>query len=234
MTERQADVVVIGAGIVGIACAAFLQRDGRRVTVLDPGGPGKAPRSQCRLSQRLLGGAGVDAGRPAPGCRAGCSIPAAPWRSAGAIFPTLAPWLWRFVRAGQPEKVRAQARALPQPSRPTVETILIWRGTPGRDLIHPRRSPHRLTGREESFAKDAVARGCGASSESSSTISPPTSCAARAGAVARLRPRRMIGETGHVGDPPSSRRAPRRGVRAQRRRLLRERALGFERAPTAR
>ena len=34
-------VVVIGAGAVGIACACFLQQDGRQVLVLDPGGPGE-------------------------------------------------------------------------------------------------------------------------------------------------------------------------------------------------
>src|SRR5438270_872912 len=35
------DIVVIGAGIVGMACASFIQRDGHRVTVLDPRGPGE-------------------------------------------------------------------------------------------------------------------------------------------------------------------------------------------------
>ena len=30
------DIAVIGAGIVGVCCAAYLRRDGHRVTVLDP------------------------------------------------------------------------------------------------------------------------------------------------------------------------------------------------------
>lgn len=34
------DIVVIGAGIVGVAAAALLQRDGHRVTLLDSGAPG--------------------------------------------------------------------------------------------------------------------------------------------------------------------------------------------------
>lgn len=37
MRER---VVVAGAGIVGVCCALYLQRDGRRVTLLDAGAPG--------------------------------------------------------------------------------------------------------------------------------------------------------------------------------------------------
>lgn len=34
--------IVIGAGIVGICCALYLQRDGHQVTVIDPGEPGDA------------------------------------------------------------------------------------------------------------------------------------------------------------------------------------------------
>ena len=41
VTPRQGrKVTVIGAGIVGIACASFLQRDGHDVTVVDSGPPG--------------------------------------------------------------------------------------------------------------------------------------------------------------------------------------------------
>ncbi|HVH36805.1 MAG TPA: FAD-dependent oxidoreductase, partial [Tahibacter sp.] len=37
---RQADVIVIGAGIVGAACAHALAQAGRRVHVIDAGLPG--------------------------------------------------------------------------------------------------------------------------------------------------------------------------------------------------
>ena len=35
-------IVIIGAGIVGVSVALFLQRDGHKVTVLDPRGIGQA------------------------------------------------------------------------------------------------------------------------------------------------------------------------------------------------
>ena len=34
------EAIVVGAGIVGVSCALYLQRDGHRVTLLDPKGPG--------------------------------------------------------------------------------------------------------------------------------------------------------------------------------------------------
>ncbi len=40
MTNKNPDILVIGAGIIGAACAYYLARDGARVTVIDSGGPG--------------------------------------------------------------------------------------------------------------------------------------------------------------------------------------------------
>ena len=47
MTEQRTaagkQAIVIGAGVVGICCALYLQRDGWQVTVLDPGAPSIVP-----------------------------------------------------------------------------------------------------------------------------------------------------------------------------------------------
>ena len=42
MSERQQGkrAIVIGAGMVGVSCAHFLQRDGHAVTIVDPNPPG--------------------------------------------------------------------------------------------------------------------------------------------------------------------------------------------------
>ncbi|MGD8810157.1 MAG: FAD-binding oxidoreductase [Gammaproteobacteria bacterium] len=34
------DIAIVGAGIIGVSCAHFLQRDGHRVTIFDPNDPG--------------------------------------------------------------------------------------------------------------------------------------------------------------------------------------------------
>ncbi|MEX1108214.1 MAG: FAD-dependent oxidoreductase, partial [Dongiaceae bacterium] len=41
MTSNPAHIGVVGAGIVGVCTALYLQRDGRQVTLFDAGGPGE-------------------------------------------------------------------------------------------------------------------------------------------------------------------------------------------------
>jgi len=47
MSEYRERVVVIGAGIVGVCCASFVQRLGRQVVLVDrlPPGPDGAPNT---------------------------------------------------------------------------------------------------------------------------------------------------------------------------------------------
>ena len=48
MSETPKSIIVIGAGIAGVASALFLQRDGHTVTILDPRGVGEGAFRQCR------------------------------------------------------------------------------------------------------------------------------------------------------------------------------------------
>jgi len=105
-------VIVIGAGIVGMSCAVFLQRDGHRVTVLDPREPGDGAS---------FGNAGIIASNQvAPIAMPGLvrrlprllRDPYAPLRVRMRHLPRLAPWLVRLLRSTRPERIDEISSAL--------------------------------------------------------------------------------------------------------------------------
>lgn len=119
-----AQILVIGAGIVGLSCADALLADGHRVTVLDRDPAG----DKCSFGN--AGGIGVTEIIPA-------SVPGLIWRVPGWLFdplgplslrpghfPALVPWLWRFLRAGHPVEVEHSTRALAALSRRTYDDFL--------------------------------------------------------------------------------------------------------------
>jgi glycine/D-amino acid oxidase-like deaminating enzyme len=120
-------VGVIGAGIVGICTALYLQRDGHRVTVIDRGAPGE----------------GTSKGNAAIIAAAACEPVAMPgilWRVPGMLMdplgplairwsylPKLAPWLLKFVAASAPSRVENASLALwalSQQSVPAFKTLM--------------------------------------------------------------------------------------------------------------
>ncbi len=110
-----AHVVVIGAGVVGAATAIELQRDGHRVTILEPGEPGGEQAASYGNGTLLnpssilpMSSPGI--WRKVPGWLADPLGPLAiRWR----YLPRLLPWLTRFLRAGATEaRVAMTARAL--------------------------------------------------------------------------------------------------------------------------
>lgn len=112
---RVRHVAVIGAGIVGAACALELIRDGHRVTLIEPGDPGGEQAASYGNGAWLSPSSVVPPSMPglwrkAPGFLADPLGPLAiRWR----YLPRLAPWLMRFVRAGSTvARVEATARAL--------------------------------------------------------------------------------------------------------------------------
>src|SRR5215471_19261867 len=76
-----------------------------------------------------------------------------------SYLPTIVPWLVRFMRAGTPEKVRAQARALRPLVGPTLEALKPLVSAAGaEDLVH--RLGHLYVYRSaESLEKDRLAWG---------------------------------------------------------------------------
>lgn len=105
-------VTVLGAGIVGMCCAAYLQRDGHQVTVIDRGPPGEGTS---------FGNAGI----LSPGSCVPMAVPGVMSKLPGwlmdplgpvavrfAHLPSMLPWFLHFRKASRMENVEAGADAL--------------------------------------------------------------------------------------------------------------------------
>ena len=106
-----ADCVVVGAGIVGCCMAFRLQQAGLRVLLLDRSGvAAEASRGNagaCAYSDILpLASPGII--RQAPRW---LLDPLGPLSIPPAYLPRITPWLWRFWRASQPQRVAASTHA---------------------------------------------------------------------------------------------------------------------------
>jgi D-amino-acid dehydrogenase len=150
-------VGVIGAGMVGVCAASWLQRDGHSVFLVEAAEPGR----------------GASFGNA--GCFNGSSItpmampgviwdvprwlldPLGPLALRWSYLPAIAPWLLGFIRAATPEKVRSTARALRPLVGPTLETLKPLASAAGaEDLVH--RLGHLYVYRSaESLEKDRLA-----------------------------------------------------------------------------
>ena len=135
-TPARRTVAVIGGGAVGVATASFLLRDGHDVVLIEQYGLGEGAS---------FGNAGVFA----PSSIVPMSMPGTLAKVPGYLLdplgplsirwrylPTLAPWLMRFVTAGTPDGVRAQARALTPLLHDSYGAWLpLVRNAGGEDLI---------------------------------------------------------------------------------------------------
>ncbi|HZU88785.1 MAG TPA: FAD-dependent oxidoreductase [Stellaceae bacterium] len=109
---RPRSVVVVGAGIVGLCCARFLQRDGHRVVLIDPREPGTGAS---------FGNAGIIATCQVwpiamPGILSRIPLmlldPDGPVVLRWRYLPRLAPWLLKLVMAARPQRVERTVAAL--------------------------------------------------------------------------------------------------------------------------
>jgi D-amino-acid dehydrogenase len=109
--ELACDVLVIGAGTVGLAIALRLQREGRHVTVIDRSGvAAEASRGNAGALAftDIMPLASPGILRKAPRW---LLDPLGPLSIAPAYLPRIAPWLFHFWRASFPERVKASAAA---------------------------------------------------------------------------------------------------------------------------
>ena len=129
-------VAVVGAGIVGVCCALYLQRDGRQVTLIDRQEPGQGTSYG---NAAIISGTGV---MPVatPGILADVPgmlmNPQGPLAIRWQYLPRLAPWLLRFIAASKPARVEEISKALAAllaEARPAFKTLLDAAGAP--DMI---------------------------------------------------------------------------------------------------
>lgn len=105
-------IAVIGNGIVGTCCAAWLQRDRHRVTFVDPLGPAEA--TSFGNAGSLSPSACLPVGMPGMWKKAPRWLldPLGPLAIRWWYAPVVAPWLLRFLRASDRNEVVRIATAL--------------------------------------------------------------------------------------------------------------------------
>src|SRR6185369_2886749 len=104
--------VVIGAGIVGISAALYLQRDGHQVTVIDERGPGEGTskgNASVLAIESCIPVATPGVAWDVPGY---LKDPMGPLAIRWSYLPKIAPWLWRFIKASNPARVEEVSIAL--------------------------------------------------------------------------------------------------------------------------
>ena len=110
--DASREVTVIGAGIVGVCCALYLQREGFAVTVVDREAPGEG----CSKGNAGIFGAASCVPLAMPGAArrmprtllSSCSSPSVRLHH----LPKAAPWLLRFLLGSRRRRMGAIARAL--------------------------------------------------------------------------------------------------------------------------
>ena len=112
MTGAGKTVAIIGAGIVGVSTAIWLQRDGHDVVLIDRAGPGEGASfgnggvlASCSIVPVTVPGLLAKAPRM-------LFDPNQPLFLKWGYLPRLAPWLMRYLRHANADAVRHRAAAL--------------------------------------------------------------------------------------------------------------------------
>lgn len=120
MTDKVADIAVIGAGIIGSCIAERLQSEGKEVLLVDRLQPGEG------CSKGNAGHFASDIILPLANINTLLSVPKllldplGPLAIRAAYFPKLLPWLIRFAWAAMPHKSNQTIEALKLLNRPSI------------------------------------------------------------------------------------------------------------------
>jgi D-amino-acid dehydrogenase len=152
MADEPSRVLVIGAGVVGLATALYLRRSGRRVTVIDPTPAGGASFGNAGMisADTAVPIALPGMLRKVPGWLAD---PLGPLTVRPGYLPKALPWLLRWMEAGRLVRVLAISDAMRALHRNTFEC---WKELLGQrrfnELIRPVGQVHVWEGASETPA----------------------------------------------------------------------------------
>ena len=123
MSDKQPNIVIVGAGIIGVAIACRLAREHQRVLLVDPLAPGSATsfgNAGHIATEQIFPLASVETIRSLPRLLfAGQS----PLRVRPEYGLKIAPWLLRFAWASRPSAFRRGAKALSALQRRSRESM---------------------------------------------------------------------------------------------------------------
>lgn len=130
------NITVIGAGVIGVCCASWLQRDGHDVTIIDSGGPGEG----CSRGNAGLMSPSTITPPALPGAWKNIPKwlldPLGPLAVRPAYAPKLLPWLMGWLKATNEHRAREVAGALSSLHAQTFDNYApLLAAAGGHDLI---------------------------------------------------------------------------------------------------
>jgi len=222
-------IIVLGAGIIGVCVAAYLQRDGHAVTLIDQGEPGSGASSGN--AGILSGSSIIPVGMPGVAAKVPGWLldPEGPFTLRWSYLPTITPWLVRMLRGSTRAKVGAQATALRALLKHSLENYApLVRDAGATHLVHQNGQLY-LYANERSFRDDArntdIRRRNGVIIED--VLGP---------ILRELEPdlgpgfthARLVRANGHVSDPRALVQTLAAHAAARGAKVLQERVTGFE------
>lgn len=150
-------VIVVGAGITGVAAAEWLRRDGHKVTLIDRVPPGDARQTSFGNAGILARAAVVPVATPGIVAKVPRMLldPDEPLFLRLSYLLRLMPWAVAFLRNSTPARVAAIAGAMaPLVTDSVDQHLALARGTPAEGMIT--QGPYVLLYRDRAaYAKDA-------------------------------------------------------------------------------
>jgi len=222
-------IVIIGAGIVGLATAAWLQREGRAVTLVDMGAPGEGAtlgNAGCLNASSVVPMSMPGIAKQVPGW---LMDPLGPLAIRWSYLPSLAPWLLRFWRAGTPMNVRMQAQALRPLIVDSVANHQVLANEAGVGHLVQRAGHLVVYSTEAGYQKDQAAMGLRAANGTQITVLEPGDLRDFDPVLGPQFVRGLfIAENGHCTNPLELAQGLARLVTARGGEIVRAKALGFE------